>query len=70
VEKPDLSERSGKLGKALSHSHGKALGYKPQIKFEDGLKETHRWFVQNWENIEKSAKFLVKSGRDSNTKVE
>jgi nucleoside-diphosphate-sugar epimerase len=35
----------------------KALGYKPQMKFEDGLKETHRWFVENWENIEKSAEF-------------
>ena len=34
-----------------------ALGYKPQMEFEDGLKETHRWFVENWENIEKSAEF-------------
>jgi dTDP-D-glucose 4,6-dehydratase len=57
VEKPDLSERIGKLVEALSHSHKKALGYKPQIKFEDRLEETHRWFVENWENIEKSAEF-------------
>jgi nucleoside-diphosphate-sugar epimerase len=35
----------------------KALGYKPQMKFENGLKQTHRWFVENWENIEKSAEF-------------
>lgn len=35
----------------------KALGYKPKMKFDDGLKETHRWFVENWENIEKSAEF-------------
>jgi nucleoside-diphosphate-sugar epimerase len=35
----------------------KALGYKPQMKFEDGLKETHRWFVENRVNIEKSAEF-------------
>jgi UDP-glucose 4-epimerase len=35
----------------------KVLGYKPKMKFEDGLKDTHRWFVENWENIEKSAGF-------------
>ena len=35
----------------------KALGYIPQMKFEDGLKETHRWFVENREDIEKSAEF-------------
>jgi UDP-glucose 4-epimerase len=35
----------------------KILGYTPKMKFEDGLKETHHWFVENWENIEKSAEF-------------
>jgi UDP-glucose 4-epimerase len=35
----------------------KKLGYKPKMKFEDGLKETHRWFVENWDMIEKSAEF-------------
>jgi len=33
------------------------LGYKPKMKFETGLKETHKWFVENWDNIEKSAEF-------------
>jgi UDP-glucose 4-epimerase len=33
------------------------LGYKPQMKFEDGLKETHHWFVENWDTISKSAEF-------------
>ena len=33
------------------------LGYKPQMKFERGLKETHRWFVENWDMIERSAEF-------------
>jgi len=33
------------------------LGYKPQMKFENGLKETHQWFLDNWTNIEKSAEF-------------
>ena len=35
----------------------KVLGYKPCMNFEDGLKETHKWFVENWKNIEKSAEF-------------
>ncbi len=33
------------------------LGYKPTMKFDDGLKETYRWFVENWNTIEKSAEF-------------
>ena len=33
------------------------IGYQPNMSFHDGLKETHRWFVENWENIEKSAEF-------------
>lgn len=36
----------------------KILGYKPKTTFEDGLKETIRWFKDNWENIKKSAQFL------------
>jgi nucleoside-diphosphate-sugar epimerase len=35
----------------------KKLGYKPKMKFEDGLKETYRWFVENWDNIARSAEF-------------
>ena len=35
----------------------KILNYKPQTKFKDGLKKTHQWFTDNWENIEKSAEF-------------
>jgi nucleoside-diphosphate-sugar epimerase len=35
----------------------KKLGYKPHTKFETGLKETHRWFIENWETINKSAEF-------------
>lgn len=33
------------------------LGYRPKVEFRDGLKEVHRWFVGNWENIERSAEF-------------
>jgi nucleoside-diphosphate-sugar epimerase len=35
----------------------KTLGYKPTMKFENGLKETHQWFVENWDAIGKSAEF-------------
>ncbi len=35
----------------------KLLGYHPQTKFEDGLKSVHRWLVENWEAIEKTAVF-------------
>ncbi len=33
------------------------LGYKPKTGFEDGLENTYKWFVNNWENIDKSAEF-------------
>ncbi len=35
----------------------KLLNYNPQMMFDDGLEKVHRWFVNNWENIEKSAEF-------------
>jgi len=33
------------------------LGYKPKMGFEDGLKMTYTWFVDNWENIQETAEF-------------
>jgi len=33
------------------------LGYKPKMKFEDGLRKVHEWFEDNWATIEKSAEF-------------
>jgi UDP-glucose 4-epimerase len=33
------------------------LGYNPQMKFEDGVKEVYQWFSSNWENIQNSAEF-------------
>lgn len=35
----------------------KTLGYEPKTEFKDGLKRVHQWFVENWENIRKSADF-------------
>jgi nucleoside-diphosphate-sugar epimerase len=33
------------------------LGYEPRMEFKEGLKKVHEWFVDNQENIEKSAEF-------------
>ena len=33
------------------------LSYKPKTGFENGLKNTYKWFVDNWENIDGSAEF-------------
>lgn len=55
-----VSRRSWDVKRRLLSSIGKArklLGYEPSVKFEDGLKSVHAWFVENWENIEKSAEF-------------
>lgn len=35
----------------------KTLGYEPRTEFKKGLTQVHNWFVQNWENIKKSADF-------------
>lgn len=35
----------------------KILGYEPKMDFRDGLKSTHEWFMNNWDNIQKSAEF-------------
>jgi len=33
------------------------VGYEPKTPFEDGLKETIKWFREKWDNIERSARF-------------
>lgn len=33
------------------------LGYEPSMNFEDGLKITIQWFLDNWEKIQSSAEF-------------
>jgi len=33
------------------------LGYEPKTSFEEGLKNTIQWFRDNWDNIERSARF-------------
>jgi len=33
------------------------LGYRPQMKFNEGLKHVHEWFVENWGDIGRCAEF-------------
>jgi UDP-glucose 4-epimerase len=33
------------------------LGYKPAMRFDDGLKKVHAWFCENWRSIQESAEF-------------
>ncbi|MBU4536314.1 MAG: NAD-dependent epimerase/dehydratase family protein [Euryarchaeota archaeon] len=33
------------------------LDYQPQVSFKEGLKKTHNWFVDNWDDIQRSAEF-------------
>lgn len=35
----------------------KLLDYKPQMKFEDGIEKVHEWFVENQDDISKSAEY-------------
>jgi len=35
----------------------RVLHYEPKMDFKDGLKQVHRWFEKNWDNIQKSAEF-------------
>jgi len=35
----------------------KLLNYEPQMEFEDSLKRVHERFVENWENMSRSAEF-------------
>jgi GDP-L-fucose synthase len=44
VEKPD-----GTMKKLLDSSRFLALGWKPKVKFEDGLKTTYQWYKENYE---------------------
>src|SRR2546428_1290149 len=35
----------------------KILKYEPKMEFKEGLREVHRWFKENWDNITKTAEF-------------
>lgn len=36
---------------------GKLIGYEPKTSFEEGLKNAVEWFKDNWDNIDRSARF-------------
>ncbi len=33
------------------------IGYAPAMDFKEGLRQTHKWFTQNWEDIKRTAEF-------------
>ncbi len=35
----------------------RVLGYQPKMAFEDGLKNVHQWFSENWDSVKKTAEF-------------
>lgn len=36
---------------------GRLLGYEPQTRFEDGLRNVYKWFIDNWNKIQNTAEF-------------
>ena len=55
VERRDWDVKRGLLSSIKKAK--RLLGYEPKMEFEESLKKVHEWFVENWENIEKSAEF-------------
>jgi len=76
LEKPDslkniVSDRPGHDRRYLLNSEKirTELGWKPEIEFEDGIKETLKWYTDNrewWEPLKK--KLLVEEGNWENKK--
>ena len=55
-----VERRDWDVKKRLLSSIDKAkriLEYEPRISFEDGLRLTHNWFMENWDNITLDAEF-------------
>jgi GDP-L-fucose synthase len=45
----DTSKPDGTMKKLLDSSKFLALGWKPKVKFQDGLKTTYQWYKENYE---------------------
>ena len=43
----DTSKPNGTMRKFLDSSRINALGWKPSINLDDGLKKTYEWFLEN-----------------------
>lgn len=55
-----IERRNWDVKRRLLASINKAkrlLGYKPQTEFKKGLKMVYKWFIENWDDIEKNAEF-------------
>lgn len=55
-----VERRDWDVKKRLCSSIGRAeevLDYQPTVSFEDGLKNVHSWFTNNWNEIQRSAEF-------------
>jgi len=55
-----VERRNWDVKKQLLSSIEKAksiLNYCPKVSFEQGLENTHRWFLDNWDSIKNSAEF-------------
>jgi nucleoside-diphosphate-sugar epimerase len=55
-----VERRDWDVKKRLCSAIGRAqavLDYSPTVSFEDGLKNIHSWFKENWTEIQKSAEF-------------
>jgi len=55
-----VARRNWDVKKRLQSSIDKAkklLDYQPKTTFKKGLESVHKWFVDNWDNIEMSAEF-------------
>jgi len=50
----DISKPDGAPRKLLDSSRLRAFGWKPAVNFEDGLKSTYRWYLDNELNMEAS----------------
>ena len=44
--------RCARIDKAIT-----ILYYEPKVDFKEGLKYTHQWFKENWNDIERSEEF-------------
>jgi len=44
---------NGTMKKLMDNSRIKSMGWEPKISLEDGLKETYKWFNDNYNNIRK-----------------